>query len=975
MVERRTLVCSGAEATPDLAPVLGGKASNLARLREAGQDVPPWYAITTDAFRLSHERAGVATRIADRLGRLAVDAGGTLAAGAGGTLAAGAGGVLADASAEIRQWALEVPLPEELTREIERAHAAEFPLDALVAVRSSAVGEDAAGESFAGLHDSFLFVRGRAELLDEIRGVWASAYNERALAYRQERGLPLVDIGVAVIVQEMVHARSSGVMFTANPVTGDVHEIVISALYGAGEGLVSAGFDADTYTVAKDDLSFRTELAAKEERLVLDDAAGHGLRRAPLPDELRAASSLTDDQVLALARAGLAMETHFGRPQDIEFSYDESGRLLILQARPVTTVEERGPAAGNRLIWDNSNIIESYSGVTSPLTFSVIRHAYTIVYHCFADVMGIPKEVVRDNQDTFANMLGLIRGRVYYNLLNWYRLIHLFPGFNYSKRFMESMMGLKEPVKFGDDAAPGFARRYLVELPKLIRLFSRSAHNFMRIRTIVDRFERRFDEHISRWRALDLRTLSPREIMDLYAEMDEKILWNWRAPIINDFYVMIFYGTLKSLSTSWCGDEAGTLQNDLLCGEGDIESTKPTKMLLKLALIAREDEALRELIVTRPPDALAEEIPADPRFPEFAAGVARYLELYGFRCMNELKLEEYSLRDRPAFLYQMIRNYLALDDPAALDVAAMEERERKTRAAAEERAFAALRRSRGRLLRPPVFRWVLGNARLGVKNRENMRFARARIYDLLRDMFRQIGRTLTAEGLIDVADDVFLLTVDEIGDYIRGTAVTADLRGLVAVRRNEFDEYRRDENAAPDDRFETYGMAYHRNLFRDRRAAAPPAADGVLRGTGCCAGEVTGPVKVIRSPADDMRLAGEILIAGRTDPGWVPLYPSVSGLLIERGSILSHSAIVAREMGIPTIVGIPGLLDAFDTGEWVRMDGSAGTVSAVEATGTEASVGATERDAATEPPRADAATDAATDGGTDASATLDPTEE
>ena len=914
-VGERMMVCSCTEATPELAPVLGGKATNLIHLSRAGQTVPPWYAITTEASFLSLERAEISERVADRLKGMA----------------AGSGETPAQASSEIRQWVSDATLPEEVTREIDRVHAAVLPPDTLVAVRSSAVGEDASGESFAGLHDSFLFVQGRDELLDVVRKVWASAYNERALAYRLEKGLPLTDIAVAVIVQEMVHARTSGVMFTANPVTGNVHEVVISALYGAGEGLVSAGLDADTYTVTKSDLSIRSELASKEERFVLDDASGRGLRREPLPESLRGASSLTDEQVRLVAQAGLRLEGYFGRPQDIEFSFDGEDQLLILQTRPVTTLEEYGPAAGHRLIWDNSNIIESYSGVTSPLTFSVIRHAYEIVYHCFADVMGIPQEVVKESRTTFANMLGLIRGRVYYNLLNWYRLIHLFPGFNYSSGFMESMMGLREPAALRDEEVrTGFFRRYFVELPKLLRLLSRSALNFLRIRTIVDDFQRNFDLHVSGWRAMDLGALPPEEVMALYHEMDDTILWNWKAPIINDFYVMVFYGTLKKLSTSWCGDEAGTLQNDLLCGEGDIESTKPTKMLLELAGMARESDDLKELLLDRSADALAEELPRDERFGEFNAAVARYLELYGFRCMNELKLEEYSLRDRPAFLYQMIQNYLALDDADALDVEAMEARERESRAAAERRAFAALGRSRGLLPRRAVFRWVLRNARLGVKNRENLRFARARIYDLLRDMFRGLGRRLANEDLIDTADDVFYLTVDELWDYVKGTAVTADLRGLATLRRREFDEYRRDEEAAPDDRFDTYGMAYHRNLFRDWRSSPVETEEGVLQGTGCCPGEVTGPVKVIRSPSDDMRLSGEILVAGRTDPGWVPLYPSVSGILIERGSILSHSAIVAREMGIPTVVGIRGLLDAFESGQWVRMDGSAGTVRAVE---------------------------------------------
>ncbi len=894
------------------AAPIGGKAANLERLGGAGLAVPHWLAVTTDALQSALAASALDARVAARLAE------------------AGDGpDALRAASDEIRSWILALAVPDEVAAAIERACGTAFPVDALLAVRSSAVGEDAAGESFAGLHDSFLFVA-RHGILEAVKGVWASAWNERALSYRRELGLPLDCIAVGVIVQEMVDARASGVAFTANPVTGNVHEIVVNSVFGAGEGLVSGGLDADTFIVWKQDLSTRSEIAEKEEELVLDRDAGSGLTRRPLQGARRLEPSLTDEHVRKVARTAIEIERLYGRPQDIEFSVDRTGRVLILQARPVTTVDEYGPAAGDRIIWDNSNIIESYSGVTTPLTFSVIREAYTIVYHCFVEVMGIPPRVVRENREILENMLGLIRGRVYYNILNWYRLLALFPGFRYNKSFMESMMGLKEPIDFGDET-PGFWRRHFVELPRLVRLLALSAGRFARIRGLVGRFQSEFDAHMARWRAVDLERLTPRKLFDLYREAADTLLWNWKAPIINDFYVMVCYGVLRQLCAAWCGDEKESLQNDLLCGEGDIESTKPTKMLLQLAAMVRGDPELLKLVLERPPEELAETIPNDERFEAFATELGRYLELYGFRCMNELKLEEYSLRDRPAFVYQMIRNYVALDDPGAVSIEAMEARERETRRRAESRAFGAIRAGRGSAVRLPVFRWVLRNARLGVKNRENMRFARSRIYDLLRDIFRQTGRRLAEEGILDEHDDVFYLTTGELADFIKGTAVTADLRALAALRRREFDRYHEESEREPDDHFETFGMVYHRNRFRDARREGETASEGGLRGTGCCPGEVEGPVKVIRSPSDDMCLSGEILVAGRTDPGWVPLYPSASGVLIERGSILSHSAIVAREMGIPTIVGIPGLLGTVETGQRVRMDGSLGTVEIVGA--------------------------------------------
>ncbi|MCC6227486.1 MAG: hypothetical protein IT195_13925, partial [Microthrixaceae bacterium] len=527
-----------------------------------------------------------------------------------------------------------------------------------------------------------------------------SAYNERAVAYRLSKGLPLDGVAVGVVIQRMVDAAASGVMFTVNAVSGSVQEITISSLWGAGEGLVSGGLDADTFVVAKKTLDVRETLADKTEMMVPADAALGGLRKVEVPPPRRRQPSLTPGQVRALAAHGMEIERRSGRPQDIEFGVDAAGQIHILQARPVTTAAEYGPAAGNPLVWDNSNIVESYSGVTTPMTFSFIRRAYTIVYHCFAEVMGIRPAVVHRNRVVFENMLGLFRGQVYYNLLNWYRLIRLFPGFEYNKTFMESMMGLKEPAELKDEARPvSFARRWFVELPALVRLVLRTLWNFRRIRRLADDFQRHFDDHYRRWERLDFRALPPHELMKLYREMEDALLWNWRAPIINDFYVMIFYGTLKKLCHSWCGDAAGSLQNDLICGEGGIESTQPPRMLLRLAALAEKNPELRRLIRERSAEALAAEVPADPRFAEFNALFREYLDRYGFRCMNELKLEEYSLRDRPQFVYAIIRNYLVMDRPEALDTDAIERREHAIREGAEARAFGALAKSGGLLPR------------------------------------------------------------------------------------------------------------------------------------------------------------------------------------------------------------------------------------------------------------------------------------
>lgn len=883
---------------------LGAKAWNLARLMDMNQPVPAWFGITVSAFR----QTLVANSLDDRI-RHAINA------------AKDTSRIAADLG-EIRKLIAGMDIPAAIASEIRAAYRATAGSSGLVAVRSSASDEDNAAQSFAGLHDSFLFIKGEDAVINAVRRVWASIYNNRAVSYRRANGLRCDSITVAVVVQTMVDASVSGVMFTANPVSGNVGEIVISSLYGAGEGLVSAGFDADTFTVKKADLSIRAAIANKQEGLALDTEKGAGLVKIAMPVAMRTTPSLSDEQVRRVATAGLAVEHAYGRPQDVEFALDRDGRLLLLQTRPITTVKEYGPAAGNPLVWDNSNIVESYSGVTSPMTFSFIRRAYGIVYNCFCEVMGVPEHVIRTHQHMFPNMLGIFRGQVYYNLLNWYRLVRLFPGFDYNKGFMESMMGVKEPVELrGEYRKPRWLVRYFIELPRLVRLVARSAFNFSRIHKLVSAFDRNFQRYYKEWAGMTFYEKKPHELMAIYREMEDRLLWNWKAPIINDFFVMIFYGTLKKLCQKWCGDTQGSLQNDLICGEGGIESTEPTRMLIELASIASRTPGLKALILDAPAAEVAQTVPGDNQFREFNERMTHYLNLYGFRCMNELKLEEYSLRDHPEFVYTVIRNYLSLERAEVLDIVAIQAREQKIRKDAEARAFASVKG-----LKRLVFCRVLNNARLGVKNRENMRFARTKIYGLLRELIRAMGTHFATEGIITDPEDIFYLTLDECFDFIKGTAVTTRLGELAKLRRVEFEEYRSRPDAMPDDRFETHGMAYHRNLFKNMVRETRRAEDGTLRGIGCCPGEVTGPVKVLKTPQDDMRLTGEILVAERTDPGWVPLYPSVSGILIERGSILSHSAIVAREMGIPTIVGIPGLTATLVSGQKVVMNGSSGIV-------------------------------------------------
>lgn len=861
---------------------LGGKASNLVRLARAGFPVPRWFAVTTHAYRES--------------------------------LVAGTNA--------------NAPIQEAVVAEIIAAYEGTFRKgqDHLyVAVRSSAVGEDGLLSSFAGQMKTFLYVRGPEDLMVSVRGCWASAHSAGIAAYRAAHGLDASAIAVAVIVQEMVPSQTSGVLFTVNPISRNPNEIVIRAAYGLGEGVVADLVETDGYIVRGDVVE--AEVADKTEMVVVDPKKGAGTVVAGVPRERSRLPCLSDDQARELARTSRAIAEAFGGPQDIEWAY-AGDRLHILQTRPITTLgpEVSRPsilpggaldppqtlgASGREIVWDNSNITESYSGVTSALTFSFASNAYDIVYRQVCEFLGIPSAVIRANAAAYRNMLGLMKGRVFYNLKNWYRLLAMLPGFAANRGFMESMMGVREKSTEGASSLRGV----LLSNPwPFVFIGWRVVRAFLDLDELVAAFMARFYATYDVQRKRDLAAMEPIEIVEMYDLLEREVLLHWKAPIVTDIFAMAFYGLVKTLCTKWCGDTAGSLQNDLLCGEGGIESTEPTKAIMRMAALVRKDPALIVVVADKTPRELVDWVRKTPS--PLKEAFDDFLDRYGFRCMNELKLEEPSLRDDPGFIFAMIQNYMRKPD---LDVGALEEREQRIRTEAEAKVRTMVRDP----LRQSFFWWVLRNARKNVKNRENLRFARTKIFGLCREMFNAVGDKFHAAGLLDGPRDVYHLTVPEIWGYIEGRAVCTDLRGMAQLRKAEFDGYRGED--IPD-RFKTLGMPYM-NPMKDDAPVVPDDGDpNIMRGVSCCPGQVKGPVRVILSPKDDMRLDGQILVAERTDPGWVPLYPSAAGLLIERGSILSHSAIVARELGLPAIVGIKDLTKRIKDGDVVDMDARAGIV-------------------------------------------------
>jgi pyruvate,water dikinase len=789
-----------------------------------------------------------------------------------------------------------------LARALVDAAAGLAPNGEGLAVRSSAVEEDSAGHSFAGQLESFLNVAPE-EVPARVADVWRSGFSARVVAYRRERGLEGPPAAPAVLVQRMVPAEAAGVAFSADAVSGRRSVAVVAAVRGLGDRLVSGQDTGDTWHV---------------------DRAGTVTAQA-LQDAARPV--LTDAQALQVAQLARRCAAVLGRPQDIEWAW-ANGQLWLLQSRPITTLAGMADPDGVLTLWDNSNIIESYGGTTTPLTYSFARRAYEEVYQELCRILGVPRGVVQSNRAVFANMIGLIRGRIYYNLLNWYRVLALLPGFKANRRFMEQMMGVREalPEEVVATLAQTTWRQRMADRLHLARTVAGLMAAYVQLDRRKRAFYARLDRALGKDRP-DLSTWRADELVAYYHRLDSQLLHHWDAPLINDFFAMIFYGLLRKLTASWCGDAEGTLQNDLLTGEGGMISAEPAARVRELARLAADAPDAAGFINLLLEGTRRQIEDAVAALPGFGAAYAAYLAQFGDRCLNELKLESPTLYDDPLPLLRAVgrlARQIALD-PAALPAA---DHGPVLRRLAEVRVAAALH---GKPLRRALLGWVLDNARRRVRDRENLRFERTRVFGRARQIFRELGTRFYTEDLLDDPQDVFWLEVAEICGFVEGTATCTDLRGLAALRQADF--ARAAALPAPAARFATHGMAYLGNTFAadtppgaDR--AGPDGPDGADHrvGLGCSPGRVRGRARVVRNPLDADLHAGDIVVAEHTDPSWIMILPLAGGLVVERGSLLSHAAIVARELGIPAVVGLAGALQWVADGELVEVDGGAGVV-------------------------------------------------
>jgi rifampicin phosphotransferase len=508
----------------------------------------------------------------------------------------------------------------------------------------------------------------------------------------------------------------------------------------------------------------------------------------------------------------------------------------------------------------------------------------------------------------------LIQGRVYYNLLSWYRLLALLPGYSLNAEFMEKMMGVKERFELKD--LPH--RTKLNERMRVLNMIRIMLKNLRALPKMRRNFVNDFNAVMQQYKAIDFDKCRAEELMQLYMSFEQTLLKKWKAPLVNDFFAMIYFGVLQKLIAKYNISENRNLHNDLLCGSRDVISTEPIRLSLAISTTIQADESAKAFFTGNSEQEIWKQLSAG-KFPVIKNAIDEYIERFGERTVGELKLETVSYTQNPAAFVKIIRSYVAQGITTS---SAHSNTDIELRAKAEAEVRKALS---GKPVKRMLFNYFLNGARSLVSNRENLRYERTRAFGVVRQIFCAMGRRFYAEGLLDHPRDIFYLKKEEIFEFIQGASVNPDLKKLISLRKAEFAAF---EKENPSERIATRGMVYHGNDFKAGTKQVP--LEGDLKGLGCCPGRVKAKVRIVRDPNEVEDLNGDILVTSSTDPGWVTLFPTASAILVERGSLLSHSAIVSREMGKPCIVGVTGILERLKTGDVVEMDGSTGEIRIVD---------------------------------------------
>ena len=861
----------------------GGKAVNLGEMMHAGLPVPPGFVVSTDAYRAVIAERNLDAPIQEILSQISPDD----------------SDQLERAATRIQELFQAVTIPAELRSAITEAYRS-LGENVSVAVRSSATAEDLPGLSFAGQYDTFLNVVGVDELLDRIVRCWASLWNPRALSYRIRQGILNDDLAHGVVVQKLVAAETSGILFSANPLNGRRDQLLLNASWGLGEAIVSGEVNPDQWVIDKETGRIvETRIARKEQMTI---RTGDGISHAHVPVDQQEVPSLGDAEIAELHSLALIAKRHFGEPQDMEWAR-EAGTIYLVQSRPITSlypVPQTQPGKPGVRIYINVN---SYSQAMqepfTPIGEDLIRTAVRRV----RKELG-PKKIP-ENSLWYFKTAG---GRFFMDITPFLRREKFWNKFRkpdsadkdpittrallqYLEANRDEVLSHKERVSF-----------LKVVNPRLVRFLLKAMGEGKRGKR---------DAAAARTRAIaagDAALADIRRAYEAARTSEEKIAFI-REQIGAVFMAGAgtlfgvapsaeYIATVRKLMEKHLGDS-----RDLDLVEKAVPHSVTTNMGMELMQLAERYDTSN-----RRPGA------DDPEIRDF-------LNRYGHKKSIELDPGTPTWAEEPGYVLDLVTSYMengryrqAKEDFARNSRAAEEAIDRIAKRFLDAGRPGAAKKAQ-KLLRG--FREMFGV-------REQSKFVITQGLQMVRNSLHDIGAALQQAGRLDRSDDVFFLRLDDLasgGSASGGSASGRDLRELAAENR---ETHLRNSRLKAPRLLTSTGLAIHSARIESDR-------DDVLCGVPVSPGTHEGRARIVRTPEEGRNLrSGEILVTTGTNPAWTPLFLKIGALIMECGGPISHGSVVAREYGVPAVSGVAGATEILRNGQLVRLNGETGTIELLE---------------------------------------------
>lgn len=851
--------------------VVGGKGANLGELVQAGFDVPEGFCVTTKAYQSFIATSNQMDQLLEQLN----------------SLEPGELDHIRELGKRIRSHLLELSIPTKLQNEIVQAWEA-VGTHYGYAVRSSATAEDLPHASFAGQQDTYLNIKGKEQLLNHIRKCWASLFTDRAIAYRAKNGFDHRHVYLSVVVQRMIYPEISGILFTADPVNGNRRVISIDASFGLGEAIVSGLVSADLYKV-KDGQIIEQNISNK--KVAILSLPEGGTTQQELPLEKQTQQVLTEEQILSLAEMGKKVERHFGYPQDIEFCI-ENGAIYLVQSRPITSIYPIPELPDDSLqVMISFGYVQMMTDAMKPLGLSVLQTIF-------------PKSFLLEaGGRLFVNPTMLLRTKIG---------SRVFP--KVIQNVMEEALGnalvevIQRPEFKQVPPEKGFyksARRFALPIANEVRknLFQRDPKLFkQRVETVL---EARLDEFRK-----DLQNAYGAKrfetIQRHLKNIPKKVLFQI-FPVIACFPLSHFL--LKILLNRWLGnDEELHLLNKSL--PGNLTSEMGLE-IGDLADLLREYPEV-EVYLKQAEDATFYEGLNDLHGgDEFKKAFEVFMERFGHRCPGEIDLTRTRWRESPTQLVPAMLGHMRSVQPK-------EHRERflQGEKEAEEAAKRIMEQLQGNPLKVRLAKRLMDVYRQVGGLREHPKYYLILFLDACKKAILKEAETMVHQGYLKQLEDAFYLTLDELIQLSKGE-FQQDVQQLIFSRKEQFQWH---QALKPPKVMTSEGEMITGNV---QRRDVPP---GALVGNPVSAGVAEGRARVVFKPEEAQLHEGDILVAPHTDPGWTALFQSAKALVTEVGGLMTHGAVVAREYGIPAVVGIEEATQKIKDGQRIRVDGNRGLV-------------------------------------------------